>query len=156
MTTIAAWITALFTCIAAGTALACSLPDNIGDLRTVITERVNHERSRAGLAPLARSGKLQKAAQGLACDNADQGQWSHTGKNGSDLRARLKAVGYRFSAANENVGRFRDAQGAVRWWMGSKYHRLNILAATTREIGVGIAIGRDGRVFWVTVSGAPR
>lgn len=146
----------VFHIIAAGSAIACSIPGDTAELRTIIVERVNAERKRAGIPALSRSGALRKAAQNLACDNADQEQWSHTGRNGSDLRARLKSAGYRFRAANENVGRFRSADRAVTEWMGSRPHRANILSPAIRAIGVGVAVGRDGRAYWVMVGGRAR
>ena len=137
-------------------ASACTRPGNASELTTDVTQRVNVERRRAGLGALSHSGALQKAAQSLACDNAAQGQWSHTGRNGSDLSARLRQVGYRFSAANENVGRFQSSATAVSWWMGSSGHRANILSRNTRDIGVGVALDAGGRAYWVMVSAAGR
>jgi len=137
-------------------AVACTMPGNAQALRSDIAQRVNAERRRAGLGALNGSSALQKAAQTLACDNAAQGQWSHRGRNGSDLTGRLRQAGYRFRTANENVGRFRAPDTAVQWWMGSSSHRANILARNTREIGVGVALGADGRAYWVMVSGASR
>lgn len=137
-------------------ASACTQPGNAAALRNDIAQRVNAERRKAGLGALSASSTLQKAAQSLACDNAVQGQWSHTGRNGSDLTARLRQAGYRFRTANENVGRFRGPETAVNWWMGSASHRANILSRNVREIGVGVALGADGRAYWVTVKGAPR
>jgi len=138
------------------TASACTQPGNAAALRSDVAQRVNAERRKAGLGALSASSTLQKAAQSLACDNAAQGQWSHTGRNGSDLTARLRQAGYRFRTANENVGRFRGPESAVKWWMGSPSHRPNILSEAIREIGVGVALGADGRAYWVTVKGAPR
>ncbi|MBL4917864.1 CAP domain-containing protein [Szabonella alba] len=137
-------------------ARACSQPGNAAALAADITQRVNAERRQAGLGALSPSGALQKAAQSLACDNAAQGQWSHTGRNGSDLPARLRQAGYRYRAANENVGRFRSPSGAVSWWMGSSGHRANILSQNSRDIGVGVALDAGGRAYWVMVGGAQR
>jgi len=137
-------------------AAACTQPANASALRADVAQRINAERRKAGLGSLSGSGALQKAAQTLACDNAAQGKWSHTGRNGSDLTSRLRHAGYRFRAANENVGRFRGPDTAVSWWMGSAAHRANILAGNTREIGVGVALGADGQAYWVMVSSAPR
>ncbi|MFN3823846.1 MAG: CAP domain-containing protein [Pseudorhodobacter sp.] len=137
-------------------AAACTQPGNANALRADVAQRVNAERRKAGLGALSNSGALQKAAQSLACDNAAQGQWSHTGRNGSTLQGRLNAAGYRFRTATENVGRFAGPDAAMKWWMGSAPHRANILSGAVRDIGVGVATGADGRVYWVTVSGAPR
>lgn len=149
-------VSLLCTLVAPLAASACTQPGNAAALRNDIAQRVNAERRKAGLGALSVSSALQKAAQSLACDNAAQGQWSHTGRNGSDLTARLRQVGYRYRTANENVGRFRGPESAVKWWMGSPIHKPNILSDSVREIGVGVALGADGRAYWVTVKGTPR
>lgn len=146
----------VLTCIGPMVASACTTPANVAALRAEIISMVNAQRSKSGLAKVSGNAKLQSAAQGLACDNAAQGKFSHVGRNGSDLRARMRGAGYRFRSANENVGRFDSAARAVQWWMGSSAHRANILQGNVRDIGVGVAVGAGNRIYWVTVKGASR
>jgi uncharacterized protein YkwD len=142
--------------ILATPALACNPPDNLEGLRYKVIQEVNAERAGSGLPPLQANARLTRAAQGHACDNAARGGYSHTGSNGSDLTDRLRAAGYRFSAAAENTGRgFGSPERAVEWWMNSRGHRANILMRGVGEIGVGVAMG-DGKPHWVLNFGSSR
>jgi uncharacterized protein YkwD len=137
----------------AGTASACDRPGNLGALQSGVIAGVNAARKSAGLNALAASDALQAAAQKHACDIAARDQLSHTGSNGSSVSGRIKSEGYRFRVANENVAvGSKGPDGAVAQWMGSPPHRANILKSGTREIGVGVAVARDGSQYWVMVS----
>lgn len=150
---------ALALAISASAALAqsCATPSNAATLLGQLRSQVNAQRSQAGLSSLSANAELARAAQTLACDNARRNQLSHTGADGSTLGSRLRAVGYRFAAANENVTLgHSSASGAVQAWMGSGVHRANILDSGTRQFGGGVATGPGGRLFWVMVSARPR
>lgn len=136
---------------------ACPAPKGADDLRAEVIRLVSAERQRAGLPPLADSGKLERAAQVQACDNARRSSLSHELADGSTLATRLRNEGYRFRAAAENVARGPGtAERVVDLWMNSSGHRKNILMGAVREAGVGIAPGRDGRAQWSLVMGARR
>jgi uncharacterized protein YkwD len=137
----------------------CLQPANANDLASSVIAGINAQRDAHGLAALRVNAALAKAAQGLACDNAARQGTSHVSSDGSQITQRMRAVGYRFSAAAENTGRgFGSADGAVEWWMGSSGHRANILNANTRDIGVGIAVSDapDSKLHWVVNMGAKR
>ncbi len=137
-------------------AVACDRPGNLSDLQSGVISGINAARADAGLPALRENSRLTRAAQAHACDNAGRGSVSHTGSDGSDLTARLRGEGYRFSAAAENTGRgFGSAEAAVDWWMSSSGHRANILMDGLRDIGVGVAMG-DGKPHWVINFGRSR
>lgn len=116
---------------------------------------VNAERASHGLTPLRTSGKLARAAQAHACDNAARNSFSHYGSDGSDLGMRLRRVGYRLSTAAENTGLgFSDARQLVTYWMNSPGHKANILNPSMTELGLGQADGT--RPTWVLDFGRPR
>jgi uncharacterized protein YkwD len=143
--------------LAAAPATACTVPDDLGALVSAAVGRVNAERQAQGLAALSAEPRLMQAAQGHACDNAARRVMSHQGGDGSDLRGRLRRVDYGFAAANENVAMgYRTAESVVRGWMDSSGHRRNILARSSRDIGLGVALAPDGQLHWVLVSGATR
>ncbi len=134
-------------------AAACTTPDNLASVRAALVEGINAQRSGNGLAALAPSAQLAKAAQDHACDSAGRNTMSHTGSDGSKFGTRIKRSGYRYRKANENVGfGFRNPGAMVTGWMASDGHRRNILARGTRDIGVGVATGSDGQVYWVMLS----
>lgn len=138
-------------------AALCPAPQGADALRSEVIRLVSAERRQAGLPPLAFAPKLQRAAQVQACDNARRSVLGHTLGNGAGLTERLRAEGYRFGTAAENVARGpATAERVVDLWMNSSGHRKNILMRGVREAGVGIAPGKDGRAQWSLVLGARR
>lgn len=136
-------------------ASACVVPANAAALRAEMIAQINAQRSRAGLPSLSVAPQLERAAQELACDNARRNRLSHADAAGRDIRARLRAVGYGFRMANENIATHASAPAAVQGWMGSRLHRTNILAGRSREIGGGVARSSGGQLFWVMISALP-
>ena len=141
------------------TALGCILPDNYAALQAEALANLNAERKAEGLAPLRPSAKLEKAAQGHACDNAARRSISHESSDGGTLKTRLRKVGYAFRTAAENTGRgFASGTRAVEWWMNSPKHRTNILLRKARDVGIGVAVSPapDSKLHWILVVGAGR
>jgi uncharacterized protein YkwD len=150
--------TALALILALGTApaLACEMPGNIEMVQAAVIDNVNAQRARSGLPPLRASGALMEAAQRHACDNAGRNKMSHKGSNGSNVGQRARNAGYDWRLVNENVAAgFNGPGSVVSGWMGSRGHRVNILAHGTRNIGVGLAYSASGQSHWVMVSAAP-
>lgn len=116
-------------------------------------KQINAYRAQKRLNPLTQNPKLTAVAAHHACDMASMGKHSHVGSNGADLVTRIKKQGYKFSAANENVGKFGESKPA-HWWFGSPGHRANILSPKIREIGLGVALGPDKQFYWVMVGGS--
>ena len=144
---------------APGIAAACILPGNIDALQAEALASLNAERKAQGLAPLRLSAKLEKAAQGHACDNAARRSISHESSDGGTLKTRLRKVGYSMRTAAENTGRgFASGTRAVEWWMNSPKHRDNILLRKARDVGIGIALSPapDNKLHWILVVGAGR
>lgn len=142
-----------------GAASACILPANIAALQAEALASLNAERKAQGLSPLRLSAKLEKAAQGHACDNAARRSISHDSSDGGTLKTRLRKVGYSFRTAAENTGRgFASGTRAVEWWMNSPKHRTNILLRKAREVGIGVALSPapDSKLHWILVVGAGR
>jgi uncharacterized protein YkwD len=136
-------------------ALACSVPKGQRALLSEAIQLINAERARAGLARLSPSSELQTAAQNHACDSARRDKMGHRGSDGSTFDGRARKAGYRFSTINENVAYgYPTARQIVAGWMASPPHRRNILAARTRDIGMGLAQAASGTPHWVMVSGS--
>ncbi len=103
---------------------------------------VNQNRAANGLAPLSLSTALAEAAFVHSRDMACNRFVDHNGSNGSSWYDRIRAQGYSYSNANENIyvgfPEFGGtAEGAVNWWMNSRVHRENILNAGNLDAGVG-------------------
>ena len=138
---------------------ACAIPEDAASQQQEVLANVNAERKAQGLTTLKLSSKLDKAAQSLACDNAERQSISHDSSDGGTLKTRLRTAGYAFRTAAENTGRgFGSGARAVEWWMGSSKHRDNILLRKAREVGIGIAVSAapDSKLHWTLVVGASR
>ncbi len=124
-------------------------------LRTGIVEAHNALRTDAKLKKVTSNRKLTAAAQAHAEDMAARHKMSHTGGDGSSSSERVKARGYRYFRAGENVaaGRF-TAERVMKGWMDSPGHRRNILGGYS-EIGVGYAVDESGTGYWCVTFGLP-
>jgi uncharacterized protein YkwD len=140
-------------------ATACEVPNGASAMQKEVLVHLNAERKARGLPALVLSAKLDKAAQGHACDNARRKSISHTSSDGGTLKTRLRRAGYAFRTAAENTGRgFGSGARAVQWWMNSPKHKDNILLRKAREVGVGIALSPapDNKLHWIIVVGASK
>lgn len=130
-------------------------PAALGNVEREILALVNAERQRAGVRPLSLNSRLTTAAQRHAEDMARTRQFSHTGSNGSSVRDRATASGYRSSYVGENIGMgYINATAVMNGWMNSPGHRQNILNSNYTELGVGLVQGQGG-LYWVQVFGKP-
>jgi len=138
----------------AGPAMACDAPDGAAGLRDGMIEWINGARRDEGLPALRPARALQKAAEGHACDMAERNFFAHDAPGGPSFTGRLKAAGYTYRAANENIAYTPQPSVAVasKMWQGSSEHWANILDPGMRSIGLGIAQG-NGRTYWVMNTG---
>jgi uncharacterized protein YkwD len=110
---------------------------------------LNAERQARGLAPLALSRPLSRAATGHSSDMVRRHYFSHTAPGGPPFIGRIRRSGYLRSAHNWRVGE-NLAWGAggrgtprqiVRAWMHSPPHRKGILTRSYRDVGLGVVSG---------------
>jgi uncharacterized protein YkwD len=157
--TLAAVAASAMICLGAAANAGCTIPSNANAMQQELLSHLNAERKARGLSALSLSAKLDKAAQGHACDNAKRKSISHTSSDGGTLKTRLRRAGYSFRTAAENTGRgFASGARAVEWWMHSPKHKDNILLRKAREVGVGIAVSPapDNKLHWIIVVGASK
>lgn len=146
-------------CLVSGVQAGCIVPQNADAMQQELLAHLNAERKAYGLSALKLSAKLDKAAQGAACDNAKRQSISHVSSDGGTLKTRLRKVGYGFRTAAENTGRgFASGARAVEWWMHSPHHKDNILLRKARDVGIGIALSPapDNKLHWILVVGASK
>lgn len=135
-------------------ASACTVPSNATELAHQLLHQINHERERFRLPDLRMSPGLSRAARMHACDNANHNRLSHIGTDGSSVGTRVTRVGYDFRLLTENVALgHKSPEQVLKAWLESSSHRQNILEGRTNELGVGVAVGRDGRLHWVMNGG---
>jgi uncharacterized protein YkwD len=129
------------------------------DAADEVLARTIAARRAAGKSGLSRSINLMSAAQLQAEQMAKTGTMSHAlpGTAYPTLKARLAAVSYEMRAAGENIAEGqRNPAEVLSSWMHSAGHRDNILSSEFTEMGTGVAVGRNGRLYWTQVFGRPR
>jgi uncharacterized protein YkwD len=133
-----------------GSDASAATPTEAGFAAEVLT-LTNAERAKVGCGPLALNSKLNSAAQAHSADMATANYFSHTSQDGRTPFDRIRAAGYAFGAAAENIAAGRTtAAGTMDQWMNSPGHKANILNCTYVELGVGYAPGvnADYAGYW--------
>jgi len=114
--------------------------------------KINASRAQYGLAPLRLDPAISAVAAAHAWDQIRYGYFSHTGRDGSDVKARLRAAGITFSWAGENqceTGR-PSITSSIDWchsimmaepYPGYPNHIGNILSTHFTRVGFGYATG---------------
>ncbi|MCT4555442.1 MAG: CAP domain-containing protein [Pelagimonas sp.] len=115
-----------------------------------VRQLLNGLRSEAGLGPLSPSPRLEATAMAHAMDMSENGFFSHDGSDGSTVKGRAQAQGYRPCRIAENIsyGSKTPAEVLGRW-MKSKPHRRNLLLRDVVDYGLVRAPGN----IWVLVLG---
>ena len=137
---------------------AGSRPAAASAVAAEVVELTNAERRLRGRARLRANPLLMRAAQLHAEQMAHAGQMAHVLPDAAYPSAedRLAGAGYRWQTCGENVALGqRSAAEVVDSWMHSHAHRRNILSPDFTELGVGYAIDRAGRPYYVQVFGNP-
>ncbi len=127
-----------------------------------VLKGTNALRAQHGCAPLQLNDKLIRAAQLHAEDMARNDYFSHTALNGSTPFDRIRAQGYEYRTAAENIAAgVRTPEQVIQMWTNSEGHRRNMLNCDLHELGVGYySMPNDtGNVnyttYWVQVFGTP-
>jgi uncharacterized protein YkwD len=121
-----------------------------------LLELTNKERAAEKLPPLEANPLLFKAARGHSANMAKQGEMKHE-LDGKGPGQRIREAGYQAVRAGENIGFTENPKGPaeemIRLWMDSPIHRSNILNPAYREIGIGLARGEKGEIYYTQVFG---
>ncbi|MDG4474931.1 CAP domain-containing protein [Thiovibrio frasassiensis] len=149
---------------------------DVARLESRIHDLINQERKNAGLPALAWNQALQQIARNYSQDMATRNFFSHTDPEGRNFVQRYRRAGFKcairkgfFFGISTNLGgeniaynhlssaivrrngqadaEAQFAAAVVRQWMTSPSHRRNILTRHYRREGIGIAIGKNGKVL---------
>jgi uncharacterized protein YkwD len=121
-----------------------------------LLDLTNQERKKADRKPLKPSPVLFKVARAHSANMAKQGKMAHV-LDGKNPFQRLKAAGYPYYRAGENVGVGNvPLKGVMKGWMDSKLHRENILNPEFTEIGLGRVVDANGDAYYTQAFGRPR
>jgi len=102
----------------------------------------NQERQNAGVGNLVINDKLSRAANEKAQDMFDYNYWAHNSPTGKTPWVFIKASGYKYVYAGENLARgFTTAQDVIKAWMASPDHRANMLSSNYRDVGFAVRLG---------------
>jgi uncharacterized protein YkwD len=150
---------------------------DVARLEKRIHTLINLERKKAGVPALAWNQALQRIARNYCRDMATRNFFSHTDPDGRGFTERYRRGGFNCAnktsryitrLGGENIaynmlsrgiehrnGRTMTswnteeqlAAAVVRQWMTSPGHRRNILTRHYRQEGIGVAVGKDGKVL---------
>lgn len=102
----------------------------------------NQERVAYGLNTLNTNAQLSAAALAKANDMFEKQYWDHFGPNGESPWQFIRAAGYNYVYAGENLAKgFRTAEGIHEAWMASPTHKANIISGNYKDIGVAVVDG---------------
>lgn len=113
---------------------------------TISTENIirltNQERAASGLNTLSENSQLDAAALAKANNMFEQQYWDHFGPNGETPWQFIRAEGYNYVYAGENLAKgFQTAEGVHEAWMASPTHAANIMSGNYKDIGVAVVQG---------------
>lgn len=132
---------------------------DLNQVRAAMLARVNAERARAGRPALELDPRLNETAQHHADDMLARSYYSHSSPEGTTPIDRVRKTGYAPHIVAENIARGPFAvDEAMDNWMASHEHRGNLLHPAFRDLGVGVAVGRNAvgyTVIWVQDFAAP-
>jgi uncharacterized protein YkwD len=135
-----------------------SLSD-LAQARAGMLARVNAERAQAGRPPLQLDPRLNEAAQKHAEDMLLHSYYDHVSPEQTTPIQRVRKAGYVPHIVAENIARGPfTVEEVMDDWMLSREHRSNVLHPAFRDLGVGVAVGRNSvgyTVLWVQDFGAP-
>ncbi|WP_243280462.1 CAP domain-containing protein [Clostridium sp. 1001271B_151109_B4] len=117
----------------------------MAQVEQAIFNKVNEERTKAGVAPLTYNTTMEKYARIKSQDMGDNNYFSHTDLSGNYITTKMKADGVTYNAWGENIayiGGVSDptalANQFMTNWMNSQGHKENILSTNFSSIGVGV------------------
>jgi hypothetical protein len=107
-----------------------------------IISLTNQERVAWGLNSLQTNSQLSAAALAKANDMFEKQYWDHFGPNGESPWQFIRAAGYNYVYAGENLAKgFKTSEGVHEAWMASPTHKANIISGNYKDIGVAVVEG---------------
>lgn len=127
-------------------------------LERAMADRVNGDRGKKGLPPLAYEPALAEIARFHASDMRAHHFFAHESPTSGSLDDRLAAASFNASVARENLAEAPDVDQAEAGLLASPGHYANIMASDVTHIGVGIVKGGvadPDNLMFVQVFAAP-
>ena len=129
--------------------LTTSFPSVLGVSSDITSQQLvvltNEKRQENGDLPLVLNDGLSQAAANKATDMFNKNYWSHNAPDGTTPWVFIKAAGYNYTYAGENLARgYNNASDVVNAWMASPEHRQNMLSPNYQNVGFSIETGNLG------------
>ncbi len=104
-----------------------------------VVDQTNAYRSSLGLGTLSSDSRLVAAATAKGNNMCAEQYWAHVSISGKTPWSFIKAAGYNFSVAGENLARdFSDTGSVMTAWENSSSHKENLVNPAYRDIGVSV------------------
>jgi len=114
--------------------------------------RVNAVRAAVGVPPVRGCAALRRSAQGYAGTMASTDSYGHIGPDGSQPWDRIRAQGYAWRTAAEDIAAGQTTIDEVmQGWISSPGHYVNLVNPSYRHIGFGYALNAKSTYlgYWV-------
>lgn len=118
-----------------------------------IARQINVRREDRDHSRLRCHRQLDRAAERHARHMAAVGKIGHEGIGDGTPGQRIRAAGYDGSWGEVLAAGYTSANGVVEGWMHSRPHRKVIMNGRYTHVGVGHAVGADGRMYFAAVTG---
>jgi len=122
--------------------MASAADASVPSVEAQLLTLTNHDRAKAGLAPLVSSSTLVSIARSWSAHMAATGQLVHD----PSLASRVSG----WSTIGETIGYAYSASQAETMFMNSAPHRANILKAGYNRVGIGVSVDSKNR-YWFTI-----
>jgi len=120
---------------------------------------LNAYRAENGIAPLALDPELIRLAGEYAHHLADAGRMTHELEPYGGLEKRLKAGGYAYATAGENLGwGYRTLEQVIAGWKKSPPHDRGMKDVDMTRMGIASAANprKAGDIYWCLIVAKPR
>ncbi len=108
-----------------------------------LLDMTNKLRMQNNQEPLALDAQLSDAARRKAADMFQKDYWAHFAPDGATPWGFIKATGYEYSYAGENLAKgFTSSGDVVSAWMNSPSHKENMLSSKYKDVGFAIVEGK--------------
>lgn len=121
---------------------------SVGAYAAQVSQLVNQERQKAGLAPLTLDAELSNVALAKAKDMIANNYFDHNSPTYGSPFDMMRSFGIDYTAAGENIAKGQNSpQAVMNDWMNSPGHKQNILSTNYDSIGVAYYQGAWVQLF---------
>ncbi|MDB5043121.1 MAG: hypothetical protein JWN27_3847 [Candidatus Eremiobacteraeota bacterium] len=124
-------------------------PRVVADEARALFADVNATRVSHGLRPLVADEGLDALALAVARHMAELRYFGHTDPSGVTFGDRLRAAGYQYRYAAENLAFNRDELHANAALLQSPVHYENIVDRHPHKLGIAVLAAGEGEIFYV-------